>query len=808
MVVTPETFLTLATPLEVAELSGHPVEVAATGQTTHCPTCNSVLWLARDSFLCSNPQCRFTAGGVLDFLAAIHAFDYQLACQSMRDLFPARFSHQALPDSMLDHQAGRLARRDRDLLECFLKAGRAVRSNETMMIRSYYQQLRIDERVLDRSAIAMGGAELATLMEELARNHQAEPKLRDRAYLVIPYWSNYHTLDSILFVNPHSQHTVGVQLGRTKFAYSGLWTWRGSQVPVMLMRDPLEAMHCGGGAEAYLGVTLNHRTLPHQALPCRRVFVVGRAGDLTTAASFERHNPGTHFCTEGSRPESATDWETCLFRCLQHSLAEQQLSTQTYAILDAVRLSGGQLRELQTRADQAGLPSLSRELMRLSQSPIIYETRQLTIRQLPEGYCATFAQAEHPEMLSNFTLTFRHSTSFQERQALFFNATMHFMGREYDLMIAQADMTNLRKLIDEAQRVVTIRDGARQGIPYLATNPAVKFLQQHWQRELSQLPCLPGIPFLGWNAHRDLFFAPSWQIGMDGISREHRHLHPDITMLGSFCQEPVADVELSGLKLPTELCDLISIILGYLVRGRLQYPLRPIEILQDSNSSRILAALFRAFGQQHPIANPTFLKGLQSFPSYTYYILSRPQVESLSCPILCCSPSEHAMSLRQVPSDDDLDLATKVLAKLAFRTIETLLGHPDLKFNRIPHVSYGSQLCQEGCRWIRQHLGLPDWALGRQPLHHTQAAIAAIPPKKIGDVVRYVAGQDPRALLRRDRLTGNLTDLELEFRWMDDTLREENGCFSLSYPNVARLLQCYHGQFIAIPAPDENWLPE
>jgi hypothetical protein len=255
-------------------------------------------------------------------------------------------------------------------------------------------------------------------------------------------------------------------------------------------------------------------------------------------------------------------------------------------------------------ADQVARSLYNIEIAR-SDRTVIYET--------PEGY--GLRRGGNPmEMLSNFVVRILGNVAFGDGSALHHSAAVLVGGGQHETVLPTRLLDQPRELVEHIHQLLTLKRNTT--VPMLRDPGAFRSVVFYLRGLLPRLPSRPGIPFLGWNHKRDVFYMPGCILSMDAPNHGAFVFHPDVCALDAFDSGATGE-GVTDLDLGEELLAFVLMTLGMLIKGYRRERQQIIQVRHDGPAASLLAGLFRGLGQVRSLNKvDRDIEGLQGYPAW------------------------------------------------------------------------------------------------------------------------------------------------------------------------------------------------
>lgn len=765
-------------PLELVERLDLPVRQNHGKYVISCPYCGATMWVMPSSFLCLNDRCPLVTGSICELATGCVTPRTLLAgAARVQKLFAERTSLQTetTPDNFAA-QYSREVRQRRRLLDYLVSLNNPDMSADKAALLANLERFGTHRDSCGNLIFAASALEvqaLAGILQRLQVDHPPLPK--DRALLIIPYFSHPHEVASLSLIDLQSKTwRMRIDLQPFDIAFAGAWRQGVVTSGIYLHPEAIGAavqnsawrVHAPDSTSmAYLfGQTTN--AAPSMAGTMDNVCCVYDSRLEATPANvvrLQRIFPQTKvLCL----PENTTlDFDAFMFRELKSHLRGGRLNSSGITLLGSFNPQGQDKGRLIARFKSAGFVGAAEQLASSLYDVEVYRSERTSLLETPDGYKVRRGGG-HPELISNFTLRLLQNVSFGETVPLHHTAAVHIDNQVFDTILPGRLLDSPRELQDHIQVVTAVRGS--NAVPMLRDHGQFRNVAFWLRSQVPRLPSEEGLPFLGWDLQRRGFYAPGWRVTMDrGLSRKVMPFHPEVQTLD--CYDAAPELRNVSGELDPELGTFVQMIIGAVVRAHSHLDVQCVQLRHDERSMALLDGLFRGLGQIRPLSrversNPA----LRLYPAWTTATVVRNLTAVREPYFVLSSAGRYVSTLH---SSEALESAAGLLQRLLPRVCETLMSATSKPATHQPSVLYSNGLAMTGHLFLEHHYG-QKMPLSIQPYAWVEKWLKLIPHTELPELCRYnFTSQKITVDASKFANMLDMISLELELRTLMDELR-------------------------------------
>lgn len=216
----------ICSTIQLATGLGHDPQKVGDNYTIECPCCHNRLFILKGGFLCENSTCTFRAGGIYDLIMESENIkSYDQALKYLEVIFPNLFSEQIfLNDSKVKQQIVKHLSVRRKLYNLLLQQGRQeIDDQHTLSIHNKLRRASdLDNISSPYCLFPLSKQHYDELADILSMYGHPAPDFKDSKPILIPYFTNHHTVSVLGYKHSIRSQTHFIKLESCKFQYCGL----------------------------------------------------------------------------------------------------------------------------------------------------------------------------------------------------------------------------------------------------------------------------------------------------------------------------------------------------------------------------------------------------------------------------------------------------------------------------------------------------------------------------------------------------------------------------------------------------------
>lgn len=727
----------IVNPTELIHLLGEELRTGANGEyTTVCPKCESKLYILDKEFVCENNLCTFRAGSPIDYLVAKGVCPWEQTIDTLNRILDGRIKGTVLYNNQ--KSITQQLKSKRRIFDFFLR--NAINGTaDNMKIIQFRNALRsqgLDPEVLRHSIFVISADEAEKLSDNIRALHPDKHGAIRGANIILPYFSNYHTVSHLLVLKTPDARPEKVNIIPARTAFFAL-----------LQRHPA----CKNNTLAFTyAATAKTNTQYSRINPeaiCLHMMVDATADgvsfvlpqadylacgenntDLRIASTIQRYVPNFKVVENklGLRTDHiSVDADEFILKCV---VKELKNNIPISSILPLVDLTPKSRQALLEKLHANRYFDAADEVRNFFKTLPVYKDDKVTLFSNPYGYSLKKHNNDsYTTCLSNFTVDLEHNIVFTESTDIFHSGMVQFNNDRYPIVLKHDELDRIAELEKAARRATIGAPTDELNIPTIKERSGAKYLINYLREQVSQLPKTEGIPLLGWSARRTSFYAPYFITDRKGSRTGKKYLHPSITTLSNY----TTDISDSGSlyhELPDVVVNILNQVASFITRSFLSMQIRPLPIYNNAEARRLFSDMFSAVGQtallqlNHNMRGEE-MPGLRGFPFYAVgYTSSQISKSSLPAFILC----DAGLTINENLSPEIVRKAQSSLKFIIQAVAEWAVKTDAANFQQAHSVSRANAYSIEGARIIIDACNLTEWPSSKTPFENLDSLLSAI----------------------------------------------------------------------------------
>jgi hypothetical protein len=815
-----ESIAKLISPVRFLLDCGVALQYDQLGPHTKCPAkgCNDKIYTYGAGLVCRNKSCSFRAGGILDYLA-IRLGSYEGAVDEFYEKYPGKITPLLQkPWESFKPLLITYLRNQRALYDFLLK--KRFQSADSIQTATVLNALSkgtwdIDIDINRASMFICGNEDLEILQNNLlASGYDVRlPVDNGKFYMVCPYYRNYHQLSHLLILYYSESGHIQIsehQVVPSKFSYFGLLSANIMLKSFYVSVDCLTAAGLNSHFYKYsetdfcMGIKIHENVDDYDFLPEEVSCVfppVKGMNTLPVMYALRNESVEINVCDDKTTSES---WE-CGFDdfLVNHVTSEiQKNGVLTEGVNSMIKMfspSQNILDALFSRLEVTGLHGFIPQINRLLQDDVYMELNGVKVYTTCEGYEIQKAKRRDRELITNFTLNFKGNLNFPGASDRYVVGDANFAGRQYPVIlnhnIIQKPTDLESKIYAAIHKVTEDSDSKPEGTPKILRNYGSKHLRDLFSIQTAHLSNMEGIPYLGWSPARDKYYGPNW-VSKAGITTlKEGVLHPDLAVMNYFSGTSAEELEIVE-NLPPQICDIISIAVGYAARGFLNYPIRPIPVINDPAGRALLEGLFRGVGQTKPVGFQQNRRDVKELPGVNGFAIYGVKPASGSgLPVFALT--EHGMKAEEF-DEETLKLGASTFRTVLIKSIEWMMNTKGKECICHQSILYESELIQEGELIIAKACGLTKWPVTRFEYESVESFLRQV---SLSDIDQWFGHDFEKQIVIANlaKFNGDQKLLVDELKGLCERVEVRGKKIHLDSLSSIRMLENFYGKVPKIP---------
>lgn len=499
-------------------------------------------------------------------------------------------------------------------------------------------------------------------------------------WIVIPYFSDYHLINSLKFINPKNNQVYQVYLNNFRLSFSGVYALSPrldfNQDKVRIIENLYECMVLHNYAKNsieletfnYLAVDVNNNepnNLKSNLSSLRKpIFLNDTNSSLHTIKSLydslllkDTSDADLYICNYHNYKEDEyvysynafleDKFKTLITKAAKTSSTGMTLDLQYLLdVFDVNQLKFKNKLFNWMRAE--GFNETFTKLATLSRDCIDFKS--FVLIETSDGYVAEYKDdPSNTTILSNYVLKVDQNIIFKDSDEIIHKGRLLMSGgREYPIAFSKKDLLKKNAVEDLALKAYTkfsvadmIEDNDENiNLPTLfngSDSPFYKNIITAIRYNINKAPCKYGILKPGWDKGNGVFTAFAWQANTLKfnirsqniysllVNNSEECLNKDLKLCFTSTTPNCSNYQKYSKFLNSGVRDILGYILSMLYRQYLGYNVKPLYVYDSVNARNLIKFIFLAFGQIAPYNvpdNERFIKskklfiGLNDYPVY------------------------------------------------------------------------------------------------------------------------------------------------------------------------------------------------
>lgn len=600
----------LVSPAEAAcELGLHP-RIKDNACIVSCPNCDKPMFVLDTGFVCSSHSCNFKAGGVIDMISLTEKISIGKACDYFFEAFAVKTKKiSRYNDAEFISELALRLRYKRKLLEFFLRR----RNNEPD--RAYAIQalgalrkagITLQDNKL--TGFVLTAEDVSELNSILAHFNTCMPNIpAATAALVIPYFSDHHTIDSLTVSTPASpakDHKIIDIERNARLTWAGLLQTHPAVDKVELTESAMDMLiantayaRTGTGKEIALHCRYRGTVADVLWKPLTCKYIVTDDSSTSPVIALSKLDSCLTDMTLSVRGVERPVRDYILDECFE-ALLEDGLSPSAKLMLEASQLDEKERRDILVRLHDARAYDAAESVRKFLRVVLVHKDDRSLLYSTPDGYLVAKDESAEKLPVTNFVLDILHNIVFPDSQDVFHVADLTINANKRRIVLKPTDIDRISDL-ETAVRFASGGDNETldDKLPTVRDKGCGRIMSSYLRYKISEVPRLEGIPFLGWNDQKTRFYGPYWYADKRaGCIPFEAELHPFKQDMQYFSNVPFSARSLHT-DIPSCAATVIAQYASMLVRSYLGYAGNSVHYVNNDKHSNLLHAVFGALGQ-------------------------------------------------------------------------------------------------------------------------------------------------------------------------------------------------------------------
>lgn len=456
-------------------------------------------------------------------------------------------------------------------------------------------------------------------------------------WIVIPYFSNFYKISALHIINPVTDEVHKLNLDDSKVSYAGLYALNCKTIDLLnnkirfleSEKDVLTLINKSrqfltNDKFNYLAINLNINGLAVNTLAISNsLFLYKPNSSLTMIKLLKDLYPNFYICDFANWEESdiVYTWENFLVREFKELVTKNKcLSPEVEIFLNIAdfqntgvkNLIKKWLKENQYKDIYQRLNSLTTEE---------YDFRTYSITATANGYIlhdkranklGEIISANNESILTNFIIKVDKNILFKNKDDIMHKGRIIMGEDEYPVTFFKSELRKKNILETIALRGFTnfnTADSLLDTFDQTAAAPQLipSLLEPNYHgalitilnKEIIKVPCTQGYETIGWDKINNAFAMPIWAANSLLLKKQPQYFLQQTALdsIYDHIMPKTIDYKHDLKFLNKQIKDMLSIILSYLYRTYLSYPVAPIFIKDSKTARNLIKFIFAAFGQ-------------------------------------------------------------------------------------------------------------------------------------------------------------------------------------------------------------------
>lgn len=824
----------LVSPAEAACELGLQPKVKDNACIVSCPNCDKPMFVLDTGFVCSSHNCNFKAGGVIDIISLTENVSISKSCEYFFEAFASKAKKISKYKDLefLSDLTMRL-RYKRKLLEFFLRR-RNSEPDRAYAIQAMGALGKAGIRLQDNrlTGFVLSTEEAAELNVILGHYETGLPSLPPAtAMLVIPYFSDHHTIDSLTVSTPArpSRDHKTIELERnSRLVWAGLLQAHPATKKVELVESAMDMLianttHARTGTGKEIALHCRYKSTIADVVwkpeTCR--YVISEESEATPVIALSRLDSCLSEMTLSVKGVERNVRDYVLETCTS-ALIKDGFTASTKLLLEAAQINEQERFTLLAKLHDARAYDTAEGVRKFLRVVLVHKDEKSLLYATPDGYLTARDESADKVPVTNFVLDVTSNIVFPDSQDVFHAADLTIDGHRRSIVLKPTDIdriVDLEAAVRFASGNLDSEEILENKLPTVRDKNCGRIMSSYLRHKISEAPRIEGIPFLGWNDQRTRFYGPYWYADKKaGCIQYDAVMHPFKVDMQYFANAPFAARSLH-LDLPSGAATVIAQYASMLVRSYLHYPVGAIHYYDDDKHVQAFSSLFDALGQRYMItASPNkrntsgvvedagrIFKGLPYLVRSFSEGLNTRTVDFIRSAAFCLGAQGCVLNDIEnfKPRENDIKSCT---AHVVFAVLEWILKTEAKTFEPAKSVSFAQCAAIEGSAIIEQACGVTTWNRKNSEYTSLEAFLADVRYEEVNQYVHYNINEHivTLDLASRKDLSVNAIAAEIAKLGAEKVTVEGNKITTDSASMMEALESYYHSR----PTVSESFDPE
>lgn len=573
-------------------------------------------------------------------------------------------------------------------------------------------------------------------------------------WVVIPFFTNFHKVSALHIINPSTNEVHRVNLDNSKVSYSGLFSLNCNTIDflsskIRLLESSEEALVLNNRSRqfltndtvSYLGVNINPNGFAINTLSVTNaLFLHKQNSNLNTIKLLKELYPNFYICDFKNWEESNTvlTWENFLVREFKALVEKNKcLSPEVEMFISVADFNNTGIKTLiKTWLKNHGYKDIYQKLNSLTNDEYVF--KNYTITATSNGYIAYIKAGNSsvsitPEetVISNFIIKVDKNILFKNKDDILHKGRVIIGEEEYPVSFYKSELRKKDILEVIALRGFTNFTTAdnllysssagnimetQHILPSVLEKSFNTALITIVNKEVIKVPCVQGYETIGWDKINNTFAMPIWSANPLIFRKTPQYFLKQSVLDTVYDSIPpkTLDYKQDLSFLNKQLKEMLSIILSYLYRTYLGYPVEPIFIKDSKTARNLIKFIFAAFGQYRAFnldPNKRVIKSgkiFEQFNKVPLYLRSEDseilkEVKHVPFFLFCRADLDFKDNQEFAPYDISIDLKNDEYFKVTKFTMDTLERFFKWLFNiKLDEFDFDKSECTSTHQLIRE----------------------------------------------------------------------------------------------------------
>lgn len=444
------------------------------------------------------------------------------------------------------------------------------------------------------------------------------------AWIVIPYFSNFHKLSFLKIINPTTNEVHFFYIDDTKLAYAGLYSlprFINTNSKIRLVEDTSTAAILISNSKKllntninYLSVDVNRNGISNPSIILGKpLFLKTERSDFNKIKLINDILPNFFICEfiNFTESEVAYTWESFVEKEFKNLLTKEPSLTPTVkAFMSIVDINSLKLKKsLMTWLKQKNIKDVYDRLNNNGETLVQFKKYNISVTN--NGYIVTDKKDNSSSIISNFIIKINTAVLFSQHDDMLLKGQLIMGENEYPLSCFKSELIKRNAVENIAIRAfasysttdalfTTQTDSLTdKSLPTVIDKQYNNALATIVNMDTAKAICVQGHTNIGWNKTQNTFASPVWIANSMNFNVKKQYFFSKTSADSVFEQllPDMCEYKNNLNFLNKNVKDVISLILIYLYRTYYNYSVKPAYVLDSKYSRNMLKFIFAALGQ-------------------------------------------------------------------------------------------------------------------------------------------------------------------------------------------------------------------